>query len=76
MVHLLRQSLENLEGLLDPSRFLHFHRYVIVNLDHVEGFHQPDQGNMFVRLKRGLCLPLPKANRTLLPRVLKRPIMA
>jgi two-component system LytT family response regulator len=76
MVYLLRQSLKNLQALLDPGRFLRVHRNVIVNLDHVEEFYLPAQGNMFVRLKNGLCLPLRKANRALLRKILKRPFIA
>jgi two-component system, LytTR family, response regulator len=76
MVYLLRQSLKNLHTLLDPSHFLRVHRNAIVNLDHVEEFHLPAQGNMFVRLKGGLCLPLRKANRAFLRKTLKRPFMA
>ena len=76
MVYLLRQSLKNLQVLLDPSRFLRVHRNALVNLDHVEEFHLPAQGNIFVRLKNGLCLPLRKANRALLRKTLKRPFMA
>jgi two-component system LytT family response regulator len=76
MVYLLRQSLKNLQALLDPGRFLRVHRNVVVNLDHVEEFYLPAEGNMFVRLKNGLCLPLPKANRALLRKTLKRPFIA
>lgn len=76
MVYLLRQSLKNLHALLDPNRFLRVHRNAIVNLDHVEEFYLPAQGNMFVRLKNGLCLPLGKANRALLRKILKRPFIA
>ena len=76
MAYLLRQSLKNLQALLDPSLFLRVHRNVIVNLDHVEEFFLSAQGNMFVRLKKGLCLPLRKANRALLRKVLKRPFIA
>lgn len=76
MVYLLRQSLKNLHALLDPNRFLRVHRNAIVNLDHVEEFYLPAQGNMFVRLKNGLCLPLRKANRALLRKILKRPFIA
>jgi LytTr DNA-binding domain len=76
MVYLLRQSLRNLQALLDPSHFLRVHRNVVVNLDHAEEFYLPDEGNMFVRLKSGLCLPLRKANRALLRKILKRPFMA
>lgn len=76
IVYLLRQSLKNLQALLDPGHFLRVHRNVIVNLDHVEEFYLPAQGNMFVRLKNGLCLPLRKANRALLRKTLKRPFIA
>jgi two-component system, LytTR family, response regulator len=69
--HLIRQSLKNLQALLDPNRFLRVHRNAIVNLDHVEEFHLPPNGNMFVKLNDGLCLPLRKANRALLRKRLK-----
>jgi two-component system, LytTR family, response regulator len=70
--YLIRQSLKNLQALLDPARFLRVHRNAIVNLDHVEEFHLPPNGNMFVKLNDGLCLPLRKANRALLRKLLKR----
>jgi two-component system, LytTR family, response regulator len=69
--HLVRQSMKNLQARLDPSRFLRVHRNAIVNLDHVEEFHLPPNGNMFVKLNDGLCLPLRKANRALLRKLLK-----
>ena len=69
--HLIRQSMKNLQALLDPSRFLRVHRNAIVNLDHVEEFHLPPNGNMFVKLRDGVCLPLRKANRALLRKLLK-----
>jgi two-component system, LytTR family, response regulator len=69
--HLLRQSMKNLQTLLDPNRFLRVHRNAIVNLDHVEEFYLPPNGNMFVKLNDGLCLPLRKANRALLRKLLK-----
>lgn len=76
MVYLLRQSLKNLQAMLDPTHFLRVHRNAIVNLDHVEEFYLPAQGNMFVRLKNGLCLPLRKANRALLRKILKQHFVA
>jgi two-component system LytT family response regulator len=42
MVYLLRQSLKNLQALLDPGRFLRVHRNVIVNLDHVDIAKDPE----------------------------------
>jgi len=69
--YLIRQSMKNLQALLDPNRFLRVHRNAIVNLDHVEEFHLPPNGNMFVKLNDGLCLPLRKTNRALLRKLLK-----
>jgi two-component system LytT family response regulator len=69
--HLIRQTMKNLQALLDPNRFLRVHRNAIVNLDHVEEFHLPPSGNMFVKLNDGLCLPLRRANRALLRKRLK-----
>ncbi|MGH9543760.1 MAG: LytR/AlgR family response regulator transcription factor [Terriglobales bacterium] len=69
--HLIRQSMKNLQALLDPNRFLRVHRNAIVNLDHVEEFRLPPTGNMFVKLNDGLCLPLRRANRALLRKLLK-----
>ena len=69
--YLIRQSMKHLQTLLDPNRFLRVHRNAIVNLDHVEEFHLPPNGNMFVKLNDGLCLPLRKANRAQLRKLLK-----
>jgi len=74
--YLIRQSMTNLQVLLDPSRFLRIHRNAIVNLDHVEEFHLPPNGNMFVKLNDGLCLPLRKSSRALLRKLLKRHFVA
>jgi DNA-binding LytR/AlgR family response regulator len=46
------------------------HRNAIVNLDFVEEFHLPAIGNMFVKLRSGVCLPLRKSSRPLLRRLL------
>jgi two-component system LytT family response regulator len=74
--YLIRQSMTNLQVLLDPGRFLRIHRNAIVNLDHVEEFHLPPNGNMFVKLNDGLCLPLRKGSRALLRKLLKRHFVA
>jgi DNA-binding LytR/AlgR family response regulator len=58
--------------VLDPTRFLRVHRNAIVNLDHVDEFHLPPTGNMFVKLKNGVSLPLRRGNRNLLRRLLKQ----
>jgi two-component system LytT family response regulator len=74
--YLIRQSMKTLQALLDPNRFLRVHRNAIVNLDHVEEFYLPPNGNMFVKLNDGLCLPLRKANRALLRKLLKKHFVA
>jgi two-component system, LytTR family, response regulator len=74
--YLIRQSMRTLQTLLDPNRFLRVHRNAIVNLDHVEEFYLPPNGNMFVKLNDGLCLPLRKANRALLRKLLKKHFVA
>ena len=74
--YLIRHSLKNLQELLDPTRFLRVHRNAIVNLDHVQEFYLPKNGNMFVKLNDGMCLPLRKGNRVFLRKLLKRPFIA
>jgi two-component system, LytTR family, response regulator len=69
--HLVRRSIKNLQAVLDPSCFLRVHRNAIVNLDHVEEFHLPPTGNMFVKLNNEVCLPLRRGNRALLRKQLK-----
>src|SRR5260370_30317089 len=69
--HPLRQSLKNLQAWLDPKQFLRVHRNAIVNLDHVAEFYLPPSGNMFVKLNNGVSLPLRRANRAMLRKLLK-----
>lgn len=69
--HLLRQSMKNLQAMLDPNRFVRVHRNAIVNLDHVDEFYLPLSGNMFVKLNNGVSLPLRRANRAMLRKLLK-----
>jgi two-component system, LytTR family, response regulator len=69
--HLIRQSIKRLQALLDPNRFFRVHRNAIVNLDHVEEFHLPPKGNMFVKMNNGVNLPLRRGNRAMLRKQLK-----
>ena len=69
--HLVRHTMKNFQALLDPIYFLRVHRNAIVNLDHVDEFYLPPAGNMFVKLNNGTCLPLSRANRALLRKILK-----
>jgi two-component system LytT family response regulator len=70
--HLVRNTMQNIQSLLDPNFFLRIHRNVIVNLDHVVEFFLPAAGNMFVKLDNGLSLPLRRSSRTSLRKLLKQ----
>lgn len=74
--HLVRQTLKNFQKTLDPNHFLRVHRNAIVNLDHVHEFFLPTEGNMYVKLDNGTCLPLRRANRALLRKTLKSHFLA
>ena len=74
--HLVRQTMKNFQSLLDPGHFLRVHRNAIVNLDHVQEFYLPPEGNMFVKLDNGTCLPLRRATRSLLRKTLKSHFLA
>ncbi len=74
--HLVRQTVKNFQKMLDPRHFLRIHRNAIVNLDHVREFFLPPEGNMHVKLDNGTCLPLRRANRSLLRKTLKSCFLA
>lgn len=70
--HLVRNTMQNIQSLLDPNFFFRIHRNVIVNLDHVVEFFLPAAGNMCVKLDNGLSLPLRRSSRTSLRKLLKQ----
>jgi two-component system LytT family response regulator len=74
--HLIRNTMRTVQSLLDPTLFLRIHRNAIVNLDHVAEFFLPAQGNMFVKLDNGVSLPLRRASRTSLRKLLKQHSLA
>jgi len=73
--YLVRCTMKKIQVLLDPSHFLRVHRNAIVNLDHVVEFFLPTTGNMFVKLDNGTCLPLRKANRRSLRKLLRQHLL-
>jgi len=73
--HLVRYTMKKLQVLLDPSHFLRVHRNAIVNLEHVVEFFLPATGNMFVKLDNGTCLPLRRANRASLRKLLRQHLL-
>jgi two-component system LytT family response regulator len=70
--HLVRCTMKKIQAILDPRHFLRVHRNAIVNLDHVVEFFLPATGNMFVKLDNGACLPLRRATRASLRRLLSQ----
>ncbi|HEX8386693.1 MAG TPA: LytTR family DNA-binding domain-containing protein, partial [Rubricoccaceae bacterium] len=65
-VHLLRTSLADLEGQLDPARFLRVHRSSIVNLERVREVRVRPHGEYVLVLEDGTRL---KVSRTYSDRV-------
>jgi two-component system LytT family response regulator len=49
--YIVDQTLGELEGKLDPSRFVRIHRGAVLNLDHLLELHGGFGGRMIVRLK-------------------------
>lgn len=66
--HLLRQTMNTLEGQLDPDRFLRIHRSTIVNVDRVRELHRMFNGEYEVRLHDGTTLTLSRSYRSQLDR--------
>jgi two-component system LytT family response regulator len=54
--HLLNESLTNLEGRLNPARFLRIHRGRIVNLSRIEAIHPLIGGTYELELRSGIRL--------------------
>jgi two-component system LytT family response regulator len=68
--HLVRESMQRIEERLDPARFTRVHRTAIVNLDQVVEIRTDSAERQFVVLRNGVKLPLGKARRDALERVL------
>ena len=68
--HLLRLSMKELEGRLDPKTFWRTHRSAIINLDRVRELHQHPSGEYVVVLRDGTELKLSRARRERLQELL------
>jgi two-component system, LytTR family, response regulator len=68
--HLVRESMQRIEGRLDPARFTRVHRTAIVNLDHVAEIRTDSADRQAVVLRGGVKLPLGKARREALEEAL------
>jgi two-component system LytT family response regulator len=61
--HLMRETLQSLEGRLDPSRFLRIHRSTMVNLDRIQELQPLFHGDYVVKLLDGTELSLSRNYR-------------
>ena len=68
----VRETMQNVESALDPSRFLRIHRNAIVNLEQVQEFKTEPGGTMHVVLKSGTKLPLSRSYRSAVRSLLRR----
>jgi two-component system LytT family response regulator len=62
--HLLKETMMNLDGKLDPQTFLRVHRSIIVNLQHVKEVRTDKQGDMAVILDDGEGSDEPNLSRS------------
>ena len=61
--HLIRETLESLEGRLNPEKFLRIHRSTLVNLDRIRELQPIFHGDYLVRLNDGTELTLSRSYR-------------
>ena len=69
--HLLREKMHDLEGQLDPAKFVRIHRSTIVNLDRIKEMHPHFNGDYIVVLEDGRQLRLSRTRREHLEAKLK-----
>lgn len=69
--HLLREKMNDLEGRLDPARFVRIHRSVIVNLERIKEMQPHFNGDYIVILDDGRQLRLSRSRREQLEAKLK-----
>lgn len=61
--HLLRETMNHLEGKLDPDTFLRIHRSRLVNIDRIRELHPLFNGDYTVMLRDGTELTLTRTYR-------------
>lgn len=69
--HLLRETMNEMEAKLDPSKFVRVHRSAIVNLERIRELQQPYSGEYLVVLQDGTELKLSRSRREQLQTMLK-----
>ncbi len=70
--HLIRETLQSVEGRLDPAKFLRIHRSTVVNCDRIKELQPLFHGDYVVRLRDGTELTLTRNYREKLAGVLGR----
>jgi len=70
--YLLRETLNELEGRLDPERFLRVHRSAIVNVDRVREIHPMFRGDCLLVLVDGTEVKLSRTRREDFERLFRR----
>src|SRR5262249_12366255 len=70
--HLMRETMNGLEALLDRRRFARIHRSVIVNLDRVQELQPLFHGDWAVILRSGARLTLSRTYRDRVPELTAR----
>jgi two-component system LytT family response regulator len=69
--HLLRETMKNIEGRLDPDRFIRIHRSTIVNTDRIKELHPLFHGEYAVILRDGTRLTASRGPDNKLRRLLE-----
>jgi two-component system LytT family response regulator len=69
---LVRETLQNLEQRVDPTRFLRIHRSSLVNLDHVRKVTPALYGDYIVLMSDDTKLRLSRKNRSKLKQIIAR----
>ncbi len=72
--HLHRETMSNLEGRLDPRKFMRIHRSVIVNCERIKELHPLFHGEYAVTLLDGTRLTLSRSYRDRLEELLGKQI--
>ena len=70
--HLLREKMHDLEGQLNPAKFVRIHRSTIVNVDRIKEMHPHFNGDYIVVLEDGRQLRLSRSRRENLIHRLRR----
>jgi len=71
--HLLRQTMADLEGKLDPARFARVHRSAIVNLQYVKEVRRESRGDFAVVLVNGQKVPMSRSHHARILQVFGQP---